>query len=1221
MSTSADENTVPDGTSSFVAALVVNAGIGFLLLILFSFLRRKVPWCYDARRVDTIRNPNYRSGDAYLEPPPRQEKGFFAWVPQTLRMTDEQILHTSGVDALVTIRFFFYMFLYFGAITIFSVAVLLPIQYLADGELSGFNMLSFANIPERSHRAVANLVFCYVFTFGLFFVLYKLWNLNVATQSKWLANEQFCGRKLTVLVEGLPKAYRTDAALLKFFSTLFDRGVSGATVIKVTARLRALLVERDAAVNALNHAQGLRETDFGKGYPRQQHKLKMCCPAEADKVDAVAHFSHKVAEIDAKIAEAKRQSLEAATCGLVAFSSAAAAATASQVPLVSTFGRFTTRWAPEPREIHWDGMIMPPMRKHVMTVVMAVAHFFLVFFWAIPIGFISSLTSLESLSKVLPFLDDVVNLAPAIKGFLEGFLPALVMSIFMSILPIILAAMGRAQGIESESWVQMYVLKKYYVFQIFNFFLLTALASSVFKQMQEIIDDPTSIVTLLAQSIPTSATVFTSYVMLRAFMDNFLELAQVVRQLVCFLLGFISSTPDEFVGKWNPDPFKYGKMIPEALLVFTIGFCFSTIQPILVLFVAAFFLSGYLVHAYMFAFINVTVFETGGQFWPLTFNRMIVGVLISQLTMAGLFGLKKLPIEAAVMVPLIFITLFFWWYCDTNYAGKFYNPSVMEAVLTDKDRAMVSTTDKALLIAGRPVAPLGDDILPFLVPDRFADCEQRENTVMIMGLDAATEEAKVKNISDAKLTATDAAICGNPDRMRAKFNQSEKRYLAAAAAGSNENGDVDSDAEADAHDKKLAAQVAAAAAASQAEQKDEPVLVSSASIALAIAKAKADAEAQNKPPAAAGASGAVEGSAASAEAAGPEDPLTVPPSSSSVAPSPSAGKDKDAGKDGALDRVDSGVSDAAKERLEELRADFRRAAAAVAAARAKREEARATVRKNKIAHLEAAAANDAVAAAAAARAAKAAMRDARGLTPEAAHYGGAIRGEGEDEQMMARLALLRYNQPELAVARFGARAHARVWPQEYLSAQRERLATHKGVESVPYEEAVSAEERKEDLKAFNAADPTGRAMRSRGTDTDILNPSAKDNKGERDVDPDAVEAEAEAADAAAAEAEAEEKEDGGETSAPGAAVASASGATAAAKEADATNTIDPEAEAAADAAFEAETADYADEEAPAPAPAAAAAAAAEDSAAQGGDIEMQSMDKKADKSEGSDKDE
>ena len=49
----------------------------------------------------------------------------------------------------------------------------------------------------------------------------------------------------------------------------------------------------------------------------------------------------------------------------------------------------------------------------------------------------------------------------------------------------------------------------------------------------------------------------------------------------------------------------------------------------------------------------------GVQIWQQAFDQIIVAILIFQLLMIGLVGLKEAPIQAGLMAPLPFITIIY----------------------------------------------------------------------------------------------------------------------------------------------------------------------------------------------------------------------------------------------------------------------------------------------------------------------------------------------------------------------------------------------------------------------------------------------------------------------------------------------------------------------------------------------------------------------------------
>lgn len=93
-------------------------------------------------------------------------------------------------------------------------------------------------------------------------------------------------------------------------------------------------------------------------------------------------------------------------------------------------------------------------------------------------------------------------------------------------------------------------------------------------------------------------------------------------------------------------------------------------------------------------------YESQGQAWPITFIRLIWGVVIFLLFMIGIFTLRKSYILSSLLVPLLLGTGFWAWYVDTALRplSKFVNLSSVCEVQRGEESA-----DVVRLRAGHPV--------------------------------------------------------------------------------------------------------------------------------------------------------------------------------------------------------------------------------------------------------------------------------------------------------------------------------------------------------------------------------------------------------------------------------------------------------------------------------------------------------------------------------------
>jgi hypothetical protein len=222
---------------------------------------------------------------------------------------------------------------------------------------------------------------------------------------------------MTVLLEDVPSDLRTDDQTYNFLDSIFPGQVGGVSLLKDVAPIRELALQKDDLANWANHDRGVMELDPEHKRPMHQ---PVTCGGDETKVDAIDTATEGFRKAEAELDELLPQKHVNRNMGFVTFTSAIAAASTVTTPLIAHDQHFRASWAPEPREILWSGLLMDPTLKIVLTWLMHALHFFLVFFYIIPIGFISSLMSLESLAARLPFLEFILDFPSAITGFIQG---------------------------------------------------------------------------------------------------------------------------------------------------------------------------------------------------------------------------------------------------------------------------------------------------------------------------------------------------------------------------------------------------------------------------------------------------------------------------------------------------------------------------------------------------------------------------------------------------------------------------------------------------------------------------------------------------------------------------------------------------------------------------------------------------------------------------------
>lgn len=287
----------------------------------------------------------------------------------------------------------------------------------------------------------------------------------------------------------------------------------------------------------------------------------------------------------------------------------------------------------------------------------------------IPIAFISAIISLDNLEKKFPFLKPIVTQS-AINAILQAFLPQIVLILFLFFLPTLLLKLSEVEGIPARSHLVRAAAGKYFYFNVFNVFLGVTIAGTLFDSLNDLINRPKSIISLLSKSLPPQATFFITFVALQFFVGYGLALSRMVPLILYHLKRrYICKTQEQIQKAWFPGPFRYATCVPADMLIFTITLCYAVIAPTILLFAIVYFALGWLIKRNQALNVVVPSYESGGRMWPHIHSRILAALLLSQITMLGYFSVKEFP-YSPLLIPLPVGTLIFGYIC-----WRFYYPS------------------------------------------------------------------------------------------------------------------------------------------------------------------------------------------------------------------------------------------------------------------------------------------------------------------------------------------------------------------------------------------------------------------------------------------------------------------------------------------------------------------------------------------------------------------
>ncbi len=494
------------------------------------------------------------------------------------------------------------------------------------------------------------------------------------TQDRVTAERLRCPEGRTVLVSDVPGG--ADAAR-DAFAMLYPHAFVAAVpcidpraATALAAKRETLLHALESARWALDHSKRLSRDGVSLGR-RPTHRtgfLGLVGP----RVDSLDTYAAQLTETDLQLSATRAALLAGAatpdapgrSAAFVTFATPRDAAVAAQAVLSRDPFTWRLAPAPPPADVFWPNVgRLPPLLQQAAAYITAAALYAMVVLYMVPIAAISALSTLSNLSRMLPFLKPIVK-PPVIRALLEGLLPGLALLFFLALLPALIRALASARGVRTRSGLDVAELKGVFLFAVVNVFIGNVLAGSVLSGLKQVIDHPPGLFTTLATTIPQTSRFFMSFVALKAIGGAASEVSCVLKCLIYLLktrlLG-ARRTQRREAAAWAPHATSLGSTASDTLLVLMLCIIFSTIAPLMTCVGVGFFLLRLGATKACVLYRHEGAYEGGAALWAPSRARVCAALLIYQATLAGVFGLKRAPVPAAlclgVLMPFTFAAM------------------------------------------------------------------------------------------------------------------------------------------------------------------------------------------------------------------------------------------------------------------------------------------------------------------------------------------------------------------------------------------------------------------------------------------------------------------------------------------------------------------------------------------------------------------------------------
>ncbi|KAL5543695.1 hypothetical protein UlMin_007479 [Ulmus minor] len=667
---------------SLIASAAINIGLALVVLSLFSILKKQPSNApiYFARPLSKQHQINFHRFFSL-----RRFLPSLSWISTAINVSENEILQTTGLDALVVVRLFKFGIKFFVVCSLIGVVVLLPVNYNGQGDgpsTSHHSMDAFtiSNIRRGSNRLWMHFVCLWFISLFALYLLYKEYGEILGKRIEQLQLIRHRPDQFTVLVREIPLCNQHKARARcadHFFSKYYPHAYHSYQILYDEKDLEKLLSQEKSTANKI---QDLKRRSLVK----QNSRGKFLLDESEHDVAVLSLQEEKLEELRLKINQLQCQNAlrqKELPAAFVTFKSRLAATLVAQSQQHSHPLRWITDLAPEPRDVSWGNLAIPCKLLPLCRLGAILAASLLTIFFAFPVTAVQGIAKFEKLKKWFPPAM-AIQLIPGLSSIVTGFLPSAVLKGFIYIVPFAMLGIAKLAGCISKSKEEMKACNMVFYFLVGNVFFLSLLSGSLLDEIGESFSHPKTFPTRLASAVSAQADFFVTYILADGLSGFSFEALQPA------LLSWKAIRSCTFGHGDEKNPYLYSlpyyRFIPMVSLSILIGMVYAVVAPLLLPFLIGYFCLGYVVYINQIEDVYDTVYETCGEYWPHIHHYILLSVILMQVTMIGLFGLKSKPAASISTVPLLVLTLMFNEYCKIRFLPSFRCFSVQSAMENDE---------------------------------------------------------------------------------------------------------------------------------------------------------------------------------------------------------------------------------------------------------------------------------------------------------------------------------------------------------------------------------------------------------------------------------------------------------------------------------------------------------------------------------------------------------
>ncbi|KAL5117551.1 hypothetical protein ACEQ8H_004581 [Pleosporales sp. CAS-2024a] len=650
--------------------------------------------------------PRLRHADDAHKPPP-MGKSLFAWYRPVFKTNEDLYVQMIGLDATIFLRFARMCRNLFTVLSIIGCAVIIPVNVVKTNQFTkNANFQSAKAIVLMTPKNLFGDIFwvfvavAYVFNIIVCGFLWWTYRAVHRLRRNYLESPEYQSalHSRTLMITDISRNFRTDQGLVEITDSLKTTPeVPRASVGRNVKDIPDLIHQHEKAVIQL-------ESVLAK-YLKKPNQLPstrpLCLPSKKDpeytdkkqKVDAIDYLTARIQRLEGQIKEVREtvDKRHAMPYGFVSYETIESAHSVAYAARNKHPQGTTVRLAPKPKNIIWRNLLLNPKMRRWRRFINRLWVTLLTLLYIVPNALIAIfLSKLSNLALVWNAFNTQLNAHPKFWAVVQGILAPALTSLFYYFLPIIFRRLSMRAGDYTKTSRERHVTASLYNFFVFNNLFVFSLFSALFGVVSLIVklarDEHEPFMTIM-HKIDIFNTIMQTLCGVSPFWVTWLvqrnlgaavDLSQVANLAWgSFSRKFLNPTPRELIIRTAPPPFDYASYYNYFLFYSTVALCFAPLQPITLVVVAFYFSIDSWMKKYLLMYVFSTKNESGGLYWRILFNRMLVSVMLMNCIIALLCAARGYASKWAMlgaMIPLPLGLLAFKFYCKGAFDSsmKYY---------------------------------------------------------------------------------------------------------------------------------------------------------------------------------------------------------------------------------------------------------------------------------------------------------------------------------------------------------------------------------------------------------------------------------------------------------------------------------------------------------------------------------------------------------------------